>query len=183
MIASVPIVALTVLSLLNLILLLGVVRRLNQLAARGPADAPAVAEDESPLPAPGTKVADFAVVTTAGDPVRGGDLVGRTLVAFFAEKCPLCAEFVPRFISYASAFPGGRDQVLAVVAASTEGSPGFVDELGEVARVVVEPFGGRVSAAFGIDAFPGFCLLAGNVVLAAEFKIELLRLPDPAAPR
>ena len=145
----------TVLSLVNLALLLGVIRRLDTLRQQG-------APEESPLPRPGTKIGATAVP----------GLTGRTLVAFFAEHCTVCADLVPAFAAFARDFPG--DHVL-VVAVQQNGDTRRYAELTDLARVVVEPPGGPVAAAFGVDGFPTFLLLADNVVLAAASKVELLR--------
>lgn len=174
---------LATLSVLHTVLLLGIVRRLHSLtAARSApsAEAAHTAALEPTHPLPGTKVRDFSAVSTTGERVGRADLTGRTLVGFFAMGCPLCQELAPRFARYASAHDGGRDRVLAVVAGTASAAAAYADQLGGVARVIVEPFEGPVCGAFDVDGFPCFALLADGVVLASAVKIEALRLPDPA---
>jgi hypothetical protein len=84
-------------------------------------------------------------------------------------------------------FPGGRDQVLAVIVAPRHEHAGLGHDLSGVARVVTEPVGGAVSTAFGVDAYPEFWLLHERVVLAAGAKPEALpgivAQPETAAPQ
>ncbi|HKS98909.1 MAG TPA: thioredoxin domain-containing protein [Rugosimonospora sp.] len=169
-------VTLSGLGLLNLLILLVLVRRVDALAAR--LDRPAAPSDPPPLPGVGTKVGSFTAVTTDGHRLSIEDFVGRTLVGFFAEGCGTCRELAPQFARHASVFPGGRDQVLVVVVSPNPGSP-VAASMAPIARVVVEPGDGAVVRAFRVDGFPGFCVLQENVVVAAEGKLERLRLPVP----
>ena len=157
-------VALTVLAVLNTVLLLGVIRRVNQLARATP----------SPAPPGEPSVTDFAAVTTGGETVSPAQLSGRTLAGFFAVGCPPCEEFLPEFTAYAGAFPGGRDQVLAVVTAKRGDPAELVRRLERVARVVVEPARGPVATAFGMDAFPAVCLLENSTLIAVDFELSAL---------
>lgn len=159
-------IAPTVLLVINLALLLGVIRRLDALNVTAP-----TGQDELPLPSPGTKIQAFDAVTTTGEVVRTADLTGRTLVAFFAEGCSVCAELIPAFTRYAAALP--RDRVLVVAMMWSADGHGYRD-LDDIARVVIESPGGPVAAAFGVDGFPAFFQLADNVVLAASAKLEAL---------
>jgi hypothetical protein len=181
--------ALTVslLILINVGVTLAVVRRLNDLTARldrAAIGGPAAAADPPPLPAVGSKVAPFQAMTTEGGALAADDLSGRRLVGFFAEGCGPCVEQVTRFVEYASVFPGGRGQVLAVVVAKPGTASPLSTRLASVARVIVESGAGPVTTAFRVDGFPAACLLADNVVIGAEVKLERLRLPrpEPAAP-
>jgi thiol-disulfide isomerase/thioredoxin len=169
----IPTVVLSFLSVLQLVVLLGVVRRLRLLGVARPA--PPAEDEDWPLPLPGLEIGKFAAVTVDGEMVSKVDLDGSILVAFFAEKCPLCHDFVPRFAALAETFPGGRGQVLAVLVGADTSE---MDRLRGVARVTIEPFGGPVATAFGVTAFPAFCLLEGPVVRQADFKIERLGLSE-----
>lgn len=184
---SVPIAVLTILCLVNLALLLGVLRRVNDLA-RGNAGlarngaAPSV-EPNSPLPGAGDTIGQFAARTTDGETVTTRDLTGRTLVGFFTTGCPPCAQFAPAFSRYALDFPGGRDRVLAVIAGGTGDPSALAARLGPVARVIVEPGQGAASNAFGVQAFPAACLLDDSRVVAADFDLRSLGLTRPATSR
>jgi hypothetical protein len=172
--STIPVVALTILSCVNLILLLGVVRRLGRLT--GPA--PAVPQPH--LPRPGDVVGNFVASTTDGDRVSVRDLSGWRLVGFFTVGCPPCEAFKPAFRAHANTFPGGRDRVLAVITGG-KGDPGaLADEMAEFAHVIVEAPTGPVSTAFGVTGFPVACLLKGDTITATGLDVESFRPPLPA---
>jgi thiol-disulfide isomerase/thioredoxin len=173
---TIPAVTVAVLSCVNIVLLLGIARRLNRLTSRG-ADLPAPSLPEFSLPEAGTVVGNFIASTTAGDRISTKDLRERTLVGFFTLGCPPCERFTPAFRSYASTFAGAQDQVLAVIVGGNGDPTTLTQELGDIARVIVEPSGGPVSTAFGIDAFPLACLLKGNVITAADVDLESWQPP------
>lgn len=176
--SSISVVSLAILSCVNIVLTLALVRRLN----RQPRTASPVEEMDFPLPAPGTPVGSFVATTTGGERIGTKNLTGRILVGFFTVGCPPCERLRPEFRALASTFPGGRDQVLAVISGGTGDPTSLAGQLDDIARVIVEPPAGQVSTAFGIDAFPAVCLLKGNVVTAAEFDLESLtrHVPEPA---
>jgi thiol-disulfide isomerase/thioredoxin len=164
------------LTLLNLLLLLGVVRRLR--AQDGRTDRPAGGSTRlEPLPPVGTLIEDVAAVDVAGIPVRRADL---DLVGFFSPGCEPCDALLPQFIGYAAGLPGGRDDVLAVVV----GVPGEVAEavarLSAVARVVVEePPAGPLAGAFRVTGYPAVFRLDGTGrVLGSGASLD--RLPVAA---
>jgi thiol-disulfide isomerase/thioredoxin len=90
--------------------------------------------------------------------------------------CPPCKELAPRFIDFASTFPGGRDHVWAVIEGEQEDPAWLAALLGRVANVVVEPVRGPASTAFGIDEFPTVFLLDGDIITAVEYDIDRLGL-------
>jgi thiol-disulfide isomerase/thioredoxin len=158
-------ITLTTLCVVNLILLLGLVRRVNRLGERS--GAPAA---ESPEPAVGDRVGQFAATTTGGERIDTAGLTGRTLVGFFAAGCPPCERLLPHFVANAEGFPGGRRQVLAIVVAK-KGDPGEVAaRLERIARVIVEPGRGPASRAFGVDAFPSVCQTENGRIVATNFE-------------
>ncbi|MGW1077954.1 TlpA family protein disulfide reductase [Streptomyces sp. NPDC002537] len=159
---------------LDLILTLGVVKRLREhtaliskLASSSPGRPPVIGVGE--------EVGEFSAVAVDGDVVTRESLVGDTLVAFFSPSCGPCHEMLPKFVEYARAVDGGRDQVLAVVVGSPDRAKSQVTELSPVARVVVEGGSEAVLAdAFQIKGFPtllkvgqdpeGRQVIAGNQV-------------------
>jgi hypothetical protein len=68
--------------------------------------------------------------------------------------------------------------VLAVVTARPGSPSPLATRLADAARVIVDA--GQVAAAFYVDGFPAVCLLHDAVVIAAESKLEALRLPQPS---
>lgn len=162
------------LCLLDLLLTVGVIRRLKEhteiignLSGAGMPDRTVLA--------PGERSGPFAATTEDGDAVSTEALSDPTLVAVFSPGCSACAEQLPRFIDRAAAFPGGREGVLAVLA----GDPGEVAEearrLAPVARVVVEGAGGPVADALEVRAFPAFLRLdaTGRVLSSGYLAADL----------
>lgn len=163
---------------LNLLLTLAVIRRLREhteLLARRGADADSGIIDAGQTPT------DFAAVDTDGGVVRREDLGGNALIAFFSPGCRACAEALPRFVTQAAEFPGGRTQVLAVVSGDGPEVPEIADRLTSVARVVVDGIDGTLATAFQARAFPSWCLLdpTGTVVRSGSGWTEL-PAPVPA---
>ncbi|MDG6100906.1 hypothetical protein Daura_01770 [Dactylosporangium aurantiacum] len=122
-------------SVFNLLLLYGVIRRLRTLSA--------------PPPAVPGRVAPFSVSTVDGTMVTREALPADALVGFFAPDCAPCEELLPRFV----AAVGGRRDVVAVVAAGP-GEDGYVDRLRPVAAVVSGAAAVTVAAAFGVRGYP-----------------------------
>ncbi|RJL32605.1 TlpA family protein disulfide reductase [Bailinhaonella thermotolerans] len=167
-------VLLTLLCLFNLLISLGLARRLRQhadlLSKQG-------APDQS-LRA-GDVVGDFAATTTEGEPVGRGLLAGHTLVAFLSPGCAPCKELMPEFEEYAARLP--RSQVLAVVDAIDDlGAREYTDRLSPVARVVVEDPDGPMQRAFKPEGFPALYVVEdGGLVVAADRDLRRIRtLPE-----
>jgi hypothetical protein len=163
-VAAVAFLALAV-SLLNLLLMLGVIRRLRQhtelISTLSPGRRPHA------ILAEGRTAAPFEAVATTGETVSRDLLSGQTLVGAFTPQCVTCKAKLPAFVDYAKAFPGGRDQVIAVVLAE-EGEVGaYREQLEPVARVVVEsPRTSVIRTAMELVSFPAFGVLdqSGTVV-------------------
>ncbi|MEV4395610.1 TlpA disulfide reductase family protein [Nonomuraea sp. NPDC049607] len=161
------------LCLFDLVLTLGVVRRLREhtdqlqsLLSHG---------DRSPGRVRGS-VGDFLATTVDGEPVSRDLLTGETLVAFFSPGCTTCRETLPEFVEFARGLPGGRRQVLAVLAGDREDSDEMVRTLTPVARVAVEEFDGELSRAFAVDGFPAHYVVdSTGALLATAPDVALLR--------
>lgn len=160
------VVVLGVVCLLNLLLTVGIVRRL-----RSQTGAPDLFE-LGPGSAPGM----FAAVTTTGDPVSHDTLAG--VVGFFSAGCDSCHELLPSFTARAREL--GRDNVLAVVGGGDEE---LVRALAPVARVITaEPDGGPVARAFRNTWTPALYLVGeDHRVIATGARVE--ELPVPARAR
>lgn len=173
--AAVAVVA--VLCLLNLVLLIGLMRKLDAISV--PAGDAHAAGPEVPPPTlpPGETVAPFEATTTEGQPVSSAGLVGSTLVGFFSPDCFACHEQLPGFVDHAGRVE--REQTLAVVV-DTDGAADLVTTLLPVARVVAEPPDGPVARAFAVEGTPAFCRLDGAVVADSGFDLRALTAPDPA---
>jgi hypothetical protein len=152
--------------LLDLALTLGVIRRLREhtelisgLSSGG--------RQTYPILAKGKTAGPFEAVATTGEPVSADRLPERTLVGAFAPHCSACAEKLPAFVGLAKAFPGGRDQVIAVVVGTEDEAETYRAQLEPVARVVIEPpMTGEIGAALELNSFPAFGILdeSGTVI-------------------
>jgi hypothetical protein len=173
LIAAVVVVG--VLCLLDLLLTLGVIRRLREhtalLEAGGAGQSVAITEL-----AVGETPDAFSVLTVGGPRVSGP--AGLQVVAFFSPHCSACPERVPPFIDYLGSNAIGRESVLAVIEGSDDGPPPYLDQLTEVAQVCAGPDGDKVSEAFKARGYPAFCLLdADGVLLASGVHPSMLTEP------
>ncbi|GAB1646592.1 TlpA disulfide reductase family protein [Krasilnikovia sp. MM14-A1259] len=161
---------------LDLVLTLGVVKRLREhtelLAAGGPVGPSTLGV--------GAEVGAFSARTVDGQPLSPQRLSGETLVAFFSPTCEPCKAKMPTFVAYARTEPGGREQVLAVVVGEAATADAFVTELSPVARVVVEPPGGALASAFQAQAFPTILRIARNNDERLVVSDNQVRLDAPA---
>lgn len=160
------VILLGLVSALNLLLTLALIRRLRAQGAAGHAHAgPPTALG------PGSQVGDFTATTTEGETVTRADLIG--LVGFFSAGCEPCHDLAPRFAGLATELPR-----LAVV----EGEdPELVEVLSAGVRVVAEGYDGVVSGAFQNTWTPALYLLDGEQrVVATGGSLEDLPIEIPA---
>jgi hypothetical protein len=165
-----------VLCLLDLVLTLGVVRRLREhttmLSAGG------WGGEEAPIGlTAGEMPAGFAAVTADGAQITGpADL---SVVAFFSTSCSLCPKRVPAFVNYVRSGSVRPQEVLAIVTGDNGESVPYYPDLAAVGQVAAEPDNGPANEAFGVTGFPAFFVLgAGGVVVASGY--DPARLPVPA---
>jgi hypothetical protein len=177
-ILTAAVVIVGVVAVLNLLLTFGVIRRLrehNDLLADGAGASRGVPT----LLGVGESIAPFTGTAVDGSVVSLDGLADLTLVGVFAPGCEACEGKLPVFVSQAGSFPGGRQNVLALVIASDDDSAApYVDTLAEVAVVVREDSHGPVSAALGITGYPSFAHVAGGVLRSSA--LDPRRLPAPA---
>ncbi|MEV6826035.1 TlpA disulfide reductase family protein [Amycolatopsis sp. NPDC051102] len=173
-------IVLGALGVLNLVLLLGVVRRLREhakaieAASKGGGTAPEV------MIAPGASPDAFTTSTTDGAVLSGDLLPGSALIGFFTPHCGACTEQLPRFLERAEAEPGGRSAVLAVVIGldTDDDTRAMARQFEAAARTVIEPPGGPVASAFGVRGFPAVCVLDDDGRIASRgFVLEELAAP------
>lgn len=173
------------LCLLDLLLTLGVTRRLREHVTRlerlehGGAthDVTDDATAAGSLPAPGTPVGPFSATTVDGEPVSSAGLADHTVVIFLAPECAACRDKVPGLVSWAAGHE--RERTLVIVDGQGMDPAEVVGPLEPVATVVVVDTVERtVFDAFGINAFPSFCVVADGRVVAAS--LDFARLPSMA---
>lgn len=153
------------LGLLNLLLTLGILRRMRAEAGMKGAASPLGLR-------PGSAIGEFAVTTIDGERITDKTVTGT--VAFFSAGCTACHDLLPDFVAYAR--EQGRDNVVAVVAGD---EPTTVSTLAAVARVVTaELTGGPVAAAFRNTWTPALYVVADQYVIATAARVaDLPRRP------
>lgn len=169
------------LSLVNLVLCIGIIRRLREhteiLDARfGDGDS---SSGSAVMLAAGKTIGEFDTETVHGAVVSRAMLTGTTTVGVFSPGCAPCQESMPAFIEQAA--QRDRSQVVAVVVGSPEDAKDYVARLTSVAQVVQEEFGGPVTKALDVTGFPSFALIdADGLVIASGTKLGALAMPATA---
>ena len=156
-------------SLLNLILVYGVIRRLRTQTASG------TEADGSPVPGSHlrTTVEPFTATSVDGGHVSETSLAAGTPVGFFAAGCAPCRDLLPRFVAAVRNLGG---DVLAVVA-DGDGHEEYVAALSPVATVVAGVDAQTLAEAFGVQGYPTLCRVgAGGAV--EELSRDLRELRD-----
>lgn len=163
-----------VLCLLNLLLTLGVIRRLRELAER------ADSSSDAPALLVGQQVPEFTATTTAGEPVSHRSFSDDTLVAFLMPNCGPCREQLPELVKLAGGWAGGRDRVLAVIVGEPGAAATYVETLAPVARIVVEDSQqSSIVTAFAVSGFPLFGVVDGTGrVLSSALAATDVQLMD-----
>jgi thiol-disulfide isomerase/thioredoxin len=164
----VALVVLSALTLLNLLLFLGVMRRLrehSELLSKGAGNGGA---DNEGLLAAGETVADFTATTVDGDAVGLADLRDGAMVAFFSPTCAPCRERLPEFVEAATAVPAADRQAYAVIIGDAAEAAGMAEQLSPAARVVTGPTTVPMVEAFGAESFPALYRMGPDGVVAAS---------------
>ncbi|MFB9236645.1 TlpA family protein disulfide reductase [Plantactinospora siamensis] len=175
MLLAVAVVLVGALGLVNLVLMLGVIRRLREhtelLSGRQEPAPQAMLE-------PGSIPGDFTSTTVDGRVLGRGDLPPMTLVAFVSPACDMCEAQIPDLLDRARSMPGGPDHVWVVVVGKGAETTPYADRFAGVATVFIEPGSGPLPLAFGIKGFPAFGLVDEHGIVAANtFGIARLDLP------
>jgi hypothetical protein len=147
-----------VLGALNLVLVMGVIKRLREMAQSTVTERPRVTIRPGEKPEPFTaEVVDGTVIDADG--------LANTLVGFLTPDCPACTERLPEFLAYAQAI-GGLDRTVAVLIGAPDELGDLAAQVRPVARVVMEPSFGPVATAFSIVGYPAVILLDGAGVVS-----------------
>ncbi|MEV0613649.1 TlpA disulfide reductase family protein [Nonomuraea sp. NPDC050404] len=157
------IAALTVLCVLNLLLTVGIIRRLRTMSARQ--DTLMSLPDSLPI---GARLPEFETTTVDGEPISSALLGTPALIGFFSPTCPPCKELLPRFIEQARLDPANA--LAIVVTGSDDKAADEVARLREVAHVVVEPLAtGPLQQTLRVTGFPTLYVVgADGTVLAHD---------------
>lgn len=164
-----------VLCLLNILLTVGVIRRIREHTALltdvSVPDSPIIGVPTGEAPS------EFVGTTTTGETVTADSNL--RVVAFFSASCSICPERAPLFVDYLKKHKVPADRVLAVVGGQETKPTAYFESLLPVAQVVSEAEDGPLSRAFKVVGFPAFALLDedGNVMTTGY---NPTRLPEPA---
>jgi thiol-disulfide isomerase/thioredoxin len=171
------------LTVLNLALTVGVIRRLREHTERL-SNRPARSSGPKVIAQPGEHAKPFAAVTVDAEQVSEAELVGApTLIGAFAYGCTSCEERRPAFVELAKKFPGGRDRVLAVLVGGEDDLTAERAMLEPVARLVLQAEPGTgMTAALGVKGYPAFAVFGadGTVLSSATDVADLDELPAMA---
>jgi len=165
-----------VVALLNLVLTMGVIRRLRDQAAMG-----TPRRDEQRLPIVGAAVGRFNAVDIDGRQLSLADLTGPAVVGFFTPSCLPCQELLPQFVAQAGALAEpGWHAVAVIVAEPGEDDTEYRQLLAPVARTVVEAPHGALQHAFGAGAFPTIAVIDEHHTITAS-SFDAAALPGKQA--
>lgn len=183
MFGTAVVVVCVLLTVLNLTLTLGVIRRLRDHAERLDGVTAAGAEEwRPPIIGPGSRPGAFSAVGVDGERVGDDDFAEGGLVAFFSPDCAICKEWLPRFVDAATAL-GDRRRALAVIAAASATDPATADQvtaLKDAATVVVENDKGPLAEAFGVVGYPAMVRLGEHGTVVANGLREVVGVPAAA---
>lgn len=167
---SAALVLLGLLTISNLLLTIGIVRRLREHTAQlAGLDNAEIGDIALPV---GSAVAEFASQTTDGVDISLSSLPARALVSFFSPSCVACKKRLPEFVGYAASNSADRNSLLAVVAGPADESADLIEQLRPVALVVSEPEQGPVQRAFGVTGYPAFVALTNGRVMTSSYLLE-----------
>ncbi|MGW8530818.1 MULTISPECIES: hypothetical protein [Nocardiopsidaceae] len=155
------------LGILNLLLAIGVVRRLREHTALLEGR-PGAADDDLPASAApvGTRVGAFRARSTLGSELVFEETAVPLLVAVLSPDCSPCRERLPLVLDHAARYPGER--VLAVVIEEGGLEAGMVALLEPAVPVVVEPWDGGLPRLLDVRGTPCFVTVVGGVVAATS---------------
>lgn len=160
---------------LDLVLTLGVVRRLREhatLIEQALDGGAGVADFMLPV---GSPLPELRATTVDGGAVPDA---GPMLIGFFSPGCRACVERLPGFVEYARAFDG---RVLGVAVGPPDDVADIVAALRPVADVVVEPSQGPLATALQVKGFPAMATVdAGGVVVGSGYELAALPSLTPA---
>lgn len=184
----VALVVLAALTVFNLVLILGVLRRLREYSARMSFDgvqAGAVGGSVDLGLDVGSRPGPFRTTTVDGREVTSEMLDGPALVGFFAEGCRPCKDWLPRFTEAARALEpsvssrGAESPRILAVVANVGAQPSALvadlrSGLGDDALVVREELGGPVSQAFKVLGYPALCRLGTDGTVETGVRHEVV---------
>lgn len=173
---AVAVVFIGLFCLLNLLLTIGVIRRLRESQEARPA-AESIPVKIAEI---GSSPASFDALLTDGNAFSADRLKTWTIVAFFSDSCRACKEGLPTFVKRAGELHRDDQTIVSVVVGEGGASEELVSALEPVGGVAAEPYDGPLAKAFGVRQFPALCMLdASGVVVATGWDLDSLLTPRP----
>lgn len=172
-ILTAAVVVALVVTVANLLLMLGVIRKLREydrvLAGTAPVRNP------DPTVPVGSVVPAVSASTVDGGVASSVHAAGPQLIGFFSPGCKPCADLIPGFTRHLAATGLAG---LAVVVADAGDNAEHVAALAGHVDIVVEPTGGALSTALEVTSFPALCLVApdGTVLGSGNVLSDLPQL-------
>jgi thiol-disulfide isomerase/thioredoxin len=164
------------LCVINLVLTLGVVRRLRQHSELLSGKSQSLTSPGDAMLPVGRTPSEFEATTMNGQTVSRTEIGGRTLLGFFSPECSLCRKYAPEFAAHVASLPAGERRALAVVVGREDETLELVASLGDGVQIVVEPTGGAVSSAYEVRGFPCLSVVTdGGTVVESDLTIDRLR--------
>ena len=167
------VVVLTLITLVNLLLVLGVIRRLRTQAGPRPAANPFGLADAEPLVLPaGSPLPDLRLPGVDGTPLALRDLADRrVLMAFLSEGCGSCHLELPRIRDLAARAAADGAAVVIVVL-TDHGDPELEEPFAGLATVTRDAARGPLSREFGITSFPSYLVFDHDALVGSAFTID-----------
>jgi hypothetical protein len=165
---------LTVLTLLNLFVLLGVIRRLRTMAAATADPMPEI------LPTIGARVGSFALTSTDGAAVTDADLAGgQSVVLLMSPSCTPCQDTATRLAEHRDELP---DRTLILLRAEPDDPDldSMLATLAGVGTIATFDDAAGLEDVFGSRGYPTAMRIEDGVIAAASHKYAEV-LPDRQA--
>lgn len=169
---TITVVLLVLLTLGNLFLLLGVIRKLREVVAKQDEryDHGHGAGNEEGLPAVGYEIPAFSQPTIDGGEVSAADLKSdQTLVVFLSPHCKPCAEVSDRLATHQAGLP---ERVLLFVEAEADDPllGDYAAKLHGVGPIALASPASVATKAFQVTGYPTTILVDDGRVTAASFS-------------
>jgi hypothetical protein len=173
---AVAVVFIGLLCLFNLLLTVGVIRRLREYSEARPAAEPISVK----IAEVGSFPASFDVLLTDGSAFSSDRPATWTIVAFFSDSCQACKKGLPTFVRRAKELHRDDQAIVSVVVGEGGSTEELVSALEPVSGVTVEPYNGPLAKAFDVGQFPALCMLdESGVVVATGWDLDSLLMPRP----
>jgi hypothetical protein len=165
-------------SMLNLVLVLGIIRRLREHTALLSTRSAGPRQDAAPMLRAGNTVEPFVATATTGETVSPASFRDGTIVGFLSVNCPACQVAIPEFVALARDAPGGRENVVAVLIGPPPETAALAAELAPVALIIQEGVEGDVARAFQVVGVPSFAVVQQDgLITATSLDPEALLMP------